>query len=88
MPDFCKNQISVLVIPQAGLTSKIAGKALKYHSQCAKSEGLELYSEFLRLLQTSAREALEDGDKGRKAPMGEEERARLEAQRAAAAEVC
>ena len=52
--------VSVVVIPQAGLTSKIGtGRAnLKYHSQAPKELSRRLFDEFVSLLRAQAHEAV------------------------------
>jgi hypothetical protein len=53
--------VSIVVIPQAGLTSKIAPTghgALKYHAQAGKALGAALYAEFVGLLRAQTRAAV------------------------------
>ena len=55
--------ISIVVIPQAGLTSKIAptGRELKYHAQADKALSEALYGEFVSLLRLQTRAAVGRG---------------------------
>jgi len=40
---------AVMVIPSAGLISKVKGKGLQYRGQCDKDESKQLYTRFVRL---------------------------------------
>jgi hypothetical protein len=42
---------AVMIIPSAGLVSKVKGKGLQYRDQCAFSDGRQLYMEFVRLFR-------------------------------------
>jgi hypothetical protein len=81
--DLGGNAISVVVIPQAGLTSKVSGKVLKYHSQCDKALGGELYERFVSLFGELVREEIE----GKSDQKAADEYARLKAARSATASV-
>jgi D-Tyr-tRNAtyr deacylase len=79
-----ENKISVVVIPQAGLTSKISqGKILKYRDQCDKALGGVLYERFVSLFNEVARLEIEGKSTSEKA----EEAARLRAARNSLADV-
>jgi hypothetical protein len=45
-----KEHIGLMIIPQAGLVSKIKGKSLQYRNQSSKVKGLELYILFCKEL--------------------------------------
>ncbi|KAG7255724.1 hypothetical protein CRUP_011753 [Coryphaenoides rupestris] len=42
---------SVLVVPQATLGGRVKGRAMQYHGNIGKEEGLQLYSRFVSLCQ-------------------------------------
>jgi len=46
------NTPGVMIIPSAGLTSKIKGKGLQYRGQCDKETGKRLYHKFVGLLRS------------------------------------
>ncbi|KAM4624742.1 D-aminoacyl-tRNA deacylase 2 [Polymixia lowei] len=55
---------SVLIVPQATLGGKAKGKAMQYHSNVGKEDGLRLYSSFVSLCEKELQAAAAAGKTG------------------------
>ncbi|CAG5866914.1 D-aminoacyl-tRNA deacylase 2-like [Menidia menidia] len=49
---------SVLIVPQATLGGKVKGKAMQYHNNINKEEGLQLYQAFVSLCEEELKAAV------------------------------
>ena len=52
---------AVVIIPAAGLISKVKGKCLQYRGQCDKSDSQQLYSTFVELMRSEAEKQIGPG---------------------------